>query len=153
MKRFFLMLSMVIGVLAATGSLHAEEPTEQEQLHAAVQKICPVSGVALGEHGPPVRVVIGEQKQELFLCCKACLNKQINPEHWATIHASTFTAQQRCPVMKNPLPEDASWKIVDGRVVFVCCPPCFDKMAKAPEAHLDLVDSFYAETLAKKAKD
>jgi hypothetical protein len=153
MKCFFLTLLIAVIVVAATPSLRAAEPTEQEQLHAAVQKICPVSGVELGEHGPPVRVVVGEQEQELFLCCKACLKKQINPEHWATIHANTFAAQQRCPVMKNPLPEDASWQIVQGRVVFVCCPPCLEKIAKAPEPHLKLVDSLYAESLAKKTKD
>lgn len=153
MKCFFLTLLIAVSVVAATPSLRAAEPTKQEQLHAAVQKICPVSGVKLGEHGPPVRVVVGEQEQEVFLCCKACLKKQISPEHWATIHANTFTAQQRCPVMKSPLPEDASWQIVDGRVVFVCCPPCLDKIARAPQSHLELVDALYAESLAKKTKD
>jgi hypothetical protein len=130
MKHIAATLLLAAYWLPATALVWAAEPSEQEQLHAAVQKICPVSGVELGEHGPPVRVVVGDQEQELFLCCKACLKKQINPEHWATIHANTFQAQHRCPVMKNPLPADASWQIVNGRVVFVCCPPCFDKMAK-----------------------
>jgi hypothetical protein len=153
MKRPVAILFLAAYGLSATALAWAAEPSEPEQLHAAVQAICPVSGVELGEHGPPVRVVVGDQDQELFLCCKACLNKQINPEHWATIHANTFQAQHRCPVMKNPLPADASWQIVNGRVVFVCCPPCLDKIAKSPESHLDLVDSFYAESLAKKAQE
>jgi hypothetical protein len=143
MKRPVAILFLAAYGLSATALAWAAEPSEPEQLHAAVQAICPVSGVELGEHGPPVRVVVGDQDQELFLCCKACLKKQINPEHWATIHANTFQAQHRCPVMKNPLPADASWQIVNGRVVFVCCPPCLDKIAK----------SFYAESLAKKVQE
>lgn len=119
-----------------------------DQLHSAVQKICPVSGITLGEHGPPVKVLVGDQEEEVFLCCKACLNREIDPAHWATIHRNIATSQKICPVMEEALPAKAEWKIVEGRVVFVCCPACFRKIEKDPKTHLALIDSFYAASLS-----
>ena len=126
----------------------AAAPPTAEAIHQAVQQICPVSGERLGDHGPPVRVLVGEQQQEIFLCCKSCLDKQIDPEHWATIHANMAKAQKICPVMKNPLPAKAAWQIIRGRVVFVCCPPCLDKIAAKPKPFLSANDELYAESLA-----
>lgn len=141
--------SVILLLLAAAA---AAAPPTAETLHQAVQQICPVSGQRLGDHGPPVRVLVGEQQQEIFLCCKSCLDKQIDPGHWATIHANMAKAQQICPVMKNPLPAKAAWQIVGGRVVFVCCPPCLDKIAAKPKPYLAAIDELYAESLAGPPK-
>ena len=143
-----------LGVVMTALSFPAAEAAEPDSqaLHAAVQQICPVSGVELGKHGAPLRVAVGEQEQEVFLCCKACLQKEINPEHWATIHANTLAAQGRCPVMKKPLPEDAHWQVIEGRVVFVCCPPCVEKIVADPKPHMELLDSFYAASLETKTE-
>lgn len=38
---------------------------------AMAQKTCPVSGDPLGEMGPPVKKVVGDDV--VFLCCKSCI--------------------------------------------------------------------------------
>lgn len=144
-----LLFGSLVCLLFPVGAAVLAADTDPTKLHVDVQAICPVSGQHLSAHGPPVRVVVGDQQQEIFLCCKACLDRPIDPEHWATIHANMARAQRICPVMKNPLPAKAKWKIIDGRVVFVCCPPCFDKITAKPEHYLATIDTLYAETLAE----
>ena len=65
--------------------------TDADQLQIAVQKICPVSGGALGSMGDPVKVKVGEQVA--FLCCKGCQGKELNAEHWKTIQTNIAAAQ------------------------------------------------------------
>lgn len=135
-------------VVACCGSVaSAQQLTERDRIHIAVQQICPVSGQRLGEHGPPIKVTVGQQKEEVFLCCKACLSGKIEPQHWATIHANYARAQGKCPVMNKPLPRGAKWTIVQGRVVYVCCPPCIDKLAAEPAKYLGKLDSLYVASL------
>lgn len=44
----------------------------------ARQRVCPVTGAALGSMGDPVKLLVGGQP--LYLCCKGCLSKvQSNP--------------------------------------------------------------------------
>ena len=124
-----------------------QEQHRRDQLHIAVQEICPVTGQKLGEHGPPIKVTVGKQKQVIFLCCKGCLTQKINPKHWATIHANMAKAQRICPVMKKELPENPKWTIVDGQVVYVCCPPCTKKVAQNPTMYLQKIDELYAASL------
>ena len=143
-------LLMATAVIAQADDLSAEEQQRRDDLHIAVQQICPVSGKRLGDHGAPVKVTVGEKKEEIFLCCKGCLRQKIDPGHWATIHASIARDQQICPVMKKALPRKAKWTIVQGRVVYVCCPPCTDKIAADPATHLGLVDRMYADSVAKR---
>jgi len=127
-----------------------EQQQKRNQLHSAVQKICPVSGERLGEHGKPVKVAVGKDKEEIFLCCKACLKQKIDPKHWATMHANIAKAQRICPVMKKPLPKKSQWTIVQGQIVYVCCPPCIKKIAAAPQAYLPKVDELYTASLQPK---
>ena len=55
-------------------------------------------------------------------------------------------------VMKKALPKNAKWTIVNGRIVYVCCPPCIKKIEAEPEKYLKMVDQSYSESLkAKKA--
>jgi hypothetical protein len=123
----------------------AEELSQRDQIHIAVQEICPVSGEKLGQHGPPIKVKIGEEM--VFLCCKACLQGQVNPQHWATIHANFAKAQRICPVMKHELPANPKWTIVEGQIVYVCCPPCTKKIAADPKTFLQQVDDLYLTSL------
>lgn len=154
MKTGFLLttvaLLMANGVAASADDLPADEQQRRDELHSAVQQICPVSGQRLGDHGPPIKVTVGEKKEEIFLCCQGCLQQKIDPKHWATIHANIARDQQICPVMKKPLPKSAKWTIVHGRVVYVCCPPCTDKIAADPATHLATVDRIYADSVAKR---
>lgn len=136
-------------VIAAMGMCSVGSSQEllpqSDQLRIAVQEICPVSGQQLGSTGAPIKVMVGEES--VFLCCKACLQKQINPQHWATIHANFAKAQRICPVMKHALPKNPKWTIVNGRIVYVCCPPCTKKIAADPETYLRQVDELYAASL------
>ncbi len=115
----------------------------QDALWIAAQRICPVSGLELGKHGPPVKVAVGEQRQELFLCCEPCASQPIQAKHWKTIHQNLATAQGDCPVMQLPLRDGAPWAICRGRVVFVCCPPCVETLAQEPEVTLARIRESY----------
>lgn len=156
----FVVWSGLIGggaVRSCTGGDHAtgdQRPTadEGDALWMAAQKICPVSGLALGKHGPPVKVVVGEQRQELFLCCAPCAAQPIQPQHWKAIHQNLAAAQGTCPVMQLPLRDGAAWAICRGRVVFVCCPPCIDAVADEPEVTLARVRDSYRQRLAESTE-
>ena len=104
-------MSFVVALAALAAAGQAAEPTP-EQLHIGVQRICPVSGLPLGDHGPPVKVLVGEQEEEIFLCCKACATRQIDAAHWKTIHTNIAAAQRVCPVMKKDLPAKPAWEIM-----------------------------------------
>lgn len=50
-----------------------------DQAGIARQRVCPVTGAALGSMGEPVKVLVSGQP--LYLCCKGCLGKvQSDPE-------------------------------------------------------------------------
>ena len=150
----FLMVALIVGVAhAAGGQEQSEQEREQlrrDQLHIAVQQICPTSGLKLGEHGPPLKVIVGDHKEQVFLCCKGCLQQKIDPKHWATIHANFAKAQRLCPVMKKELPENPKWTIVEGQIFYVCCPPCTKKIAADPKTFLRQVDELYAASLKQE---
>lgn len=120
-------------------------PSGHDAIKIAVQKICPVMGEPLGSMGTPVKVKIGEE--ELFLCCEACRTKQVDRGHWATIHTNFAKAQRICPVMKKPIPADAKWTVVNGQIVYVCCPPCIAKINADPAKFVADVDKLYSASL------
>lgn len=138
------MLVAVAAIVAWGQMADAQEPSRDE-LRMAVQQICPISGERLGAHGPPVKAKVGEET--VFVCCEACLKRKIDAQHWATIHANFARAQGICPVMKKPLPANAKSAIVEGQVVYVCCPPCANKIAADAAAYLRQIDQLYAASL------
>lgn len=138
-----------LALAAEPGDEKAKQPTSQE-IRMAVQEICPVSGEKLGSHGDPIEVKIG--KEQVFLCCKGCTSGKVKPEHWAKIHANFAKAQGICPVMKNELPKNAKWTIVEGRIVYVCCPPCIKKIEADPKTYLKKVDELYLASLKAKKR-
>lgn len=121
---------------------HGTGLSSHDQLKIAAQKICPVMGKPLGSMGTPIKIMIGEE--ELFLCCKACADKQVSPEHWATIHSNFAKAQGKCPVMDKDLPAHAKWTIVNGQIFYTCCPPCVDKIKADPKTYFAKLDALYA---------
>ena len=127
---------------------HGGKQMTHDQLRIAVQKICPVTGGKLGSMGDPVKAKIGEE--EVFLCCEGCADGEVNKDHWATIHANIAKAQAKCPVMDKPLPKNPKSTIVDGQVVYICCPPCAKKIEADPKAHLRKVDALYAASVKPK---
>lgn len=119
-----------------------EKLSQRDQLRVAVQKVCPVSGKKLGSMGTPIKKRIGDQ--DLFLCCSNCTKGKVDRTHWGTIHANIKKAQAICPVMGKPLPAKAKWTVVEGQLVYVCCPPCIDKIQREPTKWLAKVDVSYA---------
>lgn len=145
--RMFFAMALVVGFVQTAA---AQQLTERDRLRIAVQDICPVSGEKLGSMGDPIKVTVGPEHEEIFLCCKGCLKRSINPDHWATIHANIAKAQGRCPIMKKELPAGAKWTVVQGEVIYVCCPPCIKKIAAHPEESLEQVDAYYTAYLSSK---
>jgi hypothetical protein len=115
--------------------------SQADQLQIAVQKICPVTGEALGSMGEPLKVQVGEQIA--FLCCKGCQGKQLSAEHWKTIQANIAAAQGTCPIMGKPVTAEMKSTVVNGQQVFVCCPPCIAKIQADPAAALTKVNASY----------
>lgn len=139
-----------LGIVASIVSVQAQDQNQlsrRDQLRIAAQQICPVSGEKLGSHGTPVKVTVGKQKEEVFLCCKECLKGQLDAKHWKTIHANFAKAQAKCPVMGHKLPASPKWTIVDGQIIYVCCPPCTKKIAAEKEKYLTKVDQLYLKSL------
>lgn len=145
-----LMFALLGGAMTCQ-SAQAQELSKHDRIHIAVQDICPVSGQKLGAHGTPIKVKIGQEV--VFLCCKACLKGKVNPEHWAKIHANFARAQRICPVMKHELPENPKWTIVEGQIVYVCCPPCTKKIAADPDTFLQKIDQLYLASLQERQKN
>lgn len=122
---------------------------KKQQLLVEAQKICPVSGKDLTSMGGAIRAKIGDQT--VFLCCKGCLGRDVQKAHWAQIQANQIAAQGECPVMGKPLPEEPASTVVQGRKVFVCCPPCTKKIEADPEPFLAKVDELLEENLPRDA--
>ncbi|MFT7629021.1 MAG: hypothetical protein ACI87E_000017 [Mariniblastus sp.] len=118
----------------------AERQAKSDLLHAAAQGICPVSGGALGSMGAPVKVKVGEE-EHAFLCCKACVGKPLNADHWKTIQTNLATAQKVCPVMGEPVDSSMKSTVVNGRKIFVCCPPCIEKIKADPAGYVAKLDA------------
>jgi hypothetical protein len=140
-----------LAVLTGLGSFGwAAGIPESEQVRIGVQEICPVSGQRLGVHGQPFKAKIGQEVT--YLCCQGCLSRKVDPGHWAKIHANLVQAQQQCPVMHQPLPEKPASTVVNGRIVYVCCPSCTKKIAADPESTLKKIDQLYAAHLQSRPK-
>jgi tetrahydromethanopterin S-methyltransferase subunit D len=46
--------------------------------------------------------------------------------------------------MKKALPANSKSTVVQGRIIYVCCPPCIDKIKADPATHIKAVDALYA---------
>ena len=63
------------------GRIVIQTAAASDQAAIQAQRECPVLGTALGSHGKPVKVGVGEQT--LFVCCKRCVGKVIeSPERF-----------------------------------------------------------------------
>ena len=132
---------LVSRTLYAAPQDEASKLTEDDRLRIAVQQICPVAGAELGSMGDPVQVQVGQQV--VFLCCASCQSKKIDTEHWQAIQSRIAKAQGICPVMEKPVDAQMESTVVDGVPVFVCCPPCIEKIQADPAGTLDKVRANY----------
>ena len=148
MKRSLLPATMAIVFAFATSMMAQEEKdadasklTEQDHVRIAVQEICPVSGKELGSMGAPVKVKIGEE--QAYLCCQGCVGQDVNAEHWKAIQANFAKAQGNCPIMGKPVDATMKSTVVDGQRIYVCCPPCIEKIQADKEAALAKLHTSY----------
>ena len=142
---------MCIGATKAMAQEPQSELTEAQKLEhllAAAQKICPVTGKELTSMGGPVKAKV--EDRTLYLCCKGCFEGKINPLHAAQVEKNLIAAQGKCPIMGKELPADPKSIVGEGRKVFVCCPPCTEKIKADPKKHLATVNKLLAENLGKK---
>lgn len=122
------------------------------ELAIAQQKICPVSGKALGSMGAPPAVRIGDR--DVYVCCAGCTNtlKAAPQKYLAKLaptgpvkatrgDAAAVAFQRICPVMNKPLDAmGGPWKInLRGREVFVCCPGCTKALEREPAKFLAML--------------
>ena len=144
-----LVFAMSGSVLAQSGASNSESKgsklTKADQLRIAVQGICPVMGAKLGSMGDPIKVKLGDQIG--YLCCKACAGKKVKPEHWKKIQQNIAATQGTCPIMGKPV--DASMKstVVKGHRIFVCCPPCIDKIRMDVDGSIKKIYAQYIKHL------
>ena len=55
--------------------------SEADRTAALAQKVCPVSGEALGAMGAPIKVTV--KGRDVFLCCESCREKlEANPDEY-----------------------------------------------------------------------
>jgi YHS domain-containing protein len=132
--------------------LTVTKATEADAAAIAEQKLCPVMDEPLGGMGPPLKVTgLG---RDVFLCCKGCLKfleqepkkylAKLPPLPGPTVAKATqvdtqfVAAQKLCPVMDEPLDAmGGPYKtVVDGRVVYLCCPGCAKKLHATPAVFL-----------------
>ena len=118
-----------------TSFVAAERQVDSDQIHARAQGICPVSGQKLGSMGEPIKVKVGKE-EVAFLCCKGCVGKKIDAEHWKTVQTNLAKAQGICPVMELPVDASMKFTVVNGRKIFVCCPPCIAKIEADPTTYV-----------------
>lgn len=142
-----------LGLSLAAHHLAAQEATpaelsETDQLRIAVQQICPVTGQALGSMGDPVPVTI--EGQVIYLCCASCQSGEVNTDHWQTIQSRLAKAQGVCPIMEQPVDATMESTVVDGTPVFVCCPPCIQKIEADAEGTMTKVHNRYRAFLASE---
>lgn len=141
-------MAVIVQAASALEANHTDDARQQmttDQLRVAVQEICPVTGQKLGAHGKPLKAKIGQE--EVFLCCEGCRHEKVDPGRWAAIHANIAKAQAKCPVMGEPLRRSPKSTVVEGRIVYICCPPCAKKIEADPKLYLKKVDEFYAASI------
>ena len=126
--------------------------TEAQQVAAAIatQKVCPVSGQALGSMGRSIPVTVGGKT--VYVCCAGCVDavkenpakyfprqqvKLTDPKATAA-DAEAIKQQKLCPVMDEPLGGMGTPLKVTGleHDVFLCCKGCVKFLEKEPRKYL-----------------
>lgn len=140
--------------LQVSPQLVATPVTDADAEAIELQKTCPVMDEPLGSMGTPIKVKGLER--DVYLCCKGCLRflekqpakylaklpplPEAKPEvaKATAADAQFVAAQKRCPVMDEPLGEmGGPYKaVVEGRVVYLCCPGCAKKLHASPGKYL-----------------
>lgn len=140
--------SIVAGMLLTSATTRADDKDDAkriERLLVRAQAVCPVTGKGLTSMGGAVKATVS--KATVYLCCKGCFGKTIPSKHWDTVTANLIKAQGHCPVMDKPLPTNPKSVVVEGRRIFVCCPPCTKKIEDDPKKYVAAVDRLLEKNL------
>lgn len=152
MKRLTVsVLAILVCGTGLTSLSAADEKGNNDKLMMAAQKICPVSGHDLKSDEEPIKVKLNDQT--FFLCCEGCKGSEGKEEYLTKIKENLIKAQGLCTVMDKPLPKDATSIVVDGREVFVCCPPCTKKIKADPKKYLEAQDALFKKNLKLASKE
>lgn len=128
-----------------------------------VQKLCPVTGEALGSMGEPIPVAV--RGRTVYVCCKACVKPLLrDPEQYLdqlnsalsegnnappiqvsppdSIPRPQLSVQKLCPVTGEELgsmgpPISVTMR---GRTFSVCCEACVSAVRRNPEKYLQKLD-------------
>ncbi|HMO13685.1 MAG TPA: hypothetical protein PKD64_08450 [Pirellulaceae bacterium] len=112
---------------------------DNEALYARVQDICPVTGKQLEVQQQLIKSDI--DGESVFLCSQDCQEQKPNSEYWQVVQKNLAKAQGICPVMRHPVDETMTSTVVNGRRIFVCCPPCIEKIESEPDRYRGIVDA------------
>lgn len=142
---------MIAGTFAsAQQTTKTESLTDADQIRISVQKICPVSGQALGKMGTPIKSEI--EGETVYLCCAGCKGKAANADHMKTIHSRQAKAQGVCLIMEKPVTVESKSTLVNGQRIFVCCPPCIAKLNADPDAAIAKVNARFTSFVKAEAE-
>jgi len=143
---------------ATKATLTVAPATNADAAAIALQKVCPVMGGPLGDMGGAIKVTGLER--DVYICCKGCLRRlEANPQKYLAllppqpksdrspivkatgVDAPFVAAQKICPVMGGPLDGMGGpyRTVLNGRVVYLCCPGCGGKLFADPEKYLALL--------------
>ena len=128
-----------------------ERQATSDRLHRLAQGICPVSGQQLATSDAPVKVQVGEE--HAFLCCQECVGKKINAELWQQSRANLARAQGICPIMEKAVDASMESTVVNGRRIFVCCPPCIEKIDAEADRFVEKLDQQIRKNLDDRQKN
>lgn len=136
----------------------------EDRALAEKQRICPVTGAALGSMGVPLKISLDDRP--VFVCCQACENQlKAEPARFLARLDSAASAsvaednqkaialalsklpaedkaaaerQRNCPVADSALGSmGVPPKVfVDGQVVFICCEGCRESLLANPSKYL-----------------
>ncbi len=131
-------------------------PENKQQLASAaiaLQKVCPVSGKALGSMGVPIGVEL--DGNTLYVCCSGCVDAvKAEPARYrdgvhprivvsgsTAVDAQAISAQKVCPVMDEQLGGMGTpiKVLVGSKPIYLCCKGCIKKVEAAPAKYLAMV--------------
>jgi hypothetical protein len=121
--------------------------TKTDAAAIAAQKVCKVSGEALGSMGTPIKASLGDRST--FLCCAECQKKfKVSPATYLPAPAAEFTVARTTPADQAAITtqkvckvsgEDLTamggpLKVTRGdQSVLICCPSCLKDIKASPD--------------------
>lgn len=116
------------------------------------QTVCPVMGLAINKE-----LYADVKGKRIYVCCPPCIDKlKADPDPYIrdmemrgivietalkaipTATVAKMKPQTICPVMGNAINKE-QYADVKGKRIYVCCPPCIDKIKADPDKYLKIM--------------